>query len=159
MKMDKVEPREYLIAKNGYFYRPNRAGYTKSAFAAGLYTRSEALREARIEPGTFEVYRQVIGRIPEEIRLHDAHGEPMTIHIEVDKIITYSAGEWNSIERQSVAGRLTERLCAEVVGQRYNEKLAALEGIWEAIEAGLIEEVSLDGEADQPAGAEPSTAL
>lgn len=156
--MDEVEPREYLIAKKGYFYRPNRAGYTKSAFAAGLYTRSEALREARVEPGSFDIYRRVIGRIPEEIRLHDVNGEFMTIHIDVDTIHTYSAGEWHSIARQSVAGRITEGLCAEVVGQRYNEKLAALEGIWEAIEAGLIEKVSLDGEADKPAGPEPSSA-
>jgi hypothetical protein len=44
------EAREWLIRKSGYFYRPNRAGYTSSKFEAGRYTKADAEREAAIEP-------------------------------------------------------------------------------------------------------------
>lgn len=44
------EPREWLIRKGGYFYRPERAGYTSDVIEAGLYTENEARNEARIEP-------------------------------------------------------------------------------------------------------------
>lgn len=44
------EPLDHLIIKGGYYYRPNRSGYTKSRLAAGLYTKSAAEREALIEP-------------------------------------------------------------------------------------------------------------
>lgn len=53
-----TEAREYLIRKNGYFYRPNRAGYTLEKAAAGLYTRAEADREAAIEPENFTVLHE-----------------------------------------------------------------------------------------------------
>lgn len=53
-----TEPREYLIRKNGYFYRPNRAGYTLEKAAAGLYTRAEADLEAAIEPENFTVLHE-----------------------------------------------------------------------------------------------------
>lgn len=42
--------REWVIRKNGYFYRANRSGYTQEITAAGLYTEAEAKAEARIEP-------------------------------------------------------------------------------------------------------------
>ena len=42
--------RDWLILKDGYYYRPNRAGYTKEVSAAGRYTKAEADREAAIEP-------------------------------------------------------------------------------------------------------------
>lgn len=44
------ETKEWLIRKDGYFYRPNRAGYTVTKSEAGRYTKTEAEREARIEP-------------------------------------------------------------------------------------------------------------
>jgi len=56
--MTDAEPREYLIRKNGYFYRPNRAGYTLEKVAAGRYTKSEAEREARIEPENVAVLHE-----------------------------------------------------------------------------------------------------
>jgi hypothetical protein len=40
---------EWLIRKNGLFYRPNRSGYTAYPFDAGLYTEDEAQAEARVE--------------------------------------------------------------------------------------------------------------
>lgn len=52
------EPREYLIRKNGYFYRPNRSGYTMEKVAAGRYTKEEADREAAIEPANFTVLHE-----------------------------------------------------------------------------------------------------
>lgn len=45
-----LEPREWLIRKRGYYYRPNRAGYTASVAEAGRYTEAEAKAEANIEP-------------------------------------------------------------------------------------------------------------
>lgn len=47
---DTAEARDYLIIKGGYYYRPNRAGYTSEVSSAGRYTQSEAEREARVEP-------------------------------------------------------------------------------------------------------------
>lgn len=44
-----AEKREWFIRKNGYFYRPDRAGYTQEPAAAGLYTEAEARAETRIE--------------------------------------------------------------------------------------------------------------
>ena len=45
-----TEPRDHLILKDGYYYRPNRAGYTQDVTAAGRYTKAEAEREAQVEP-------------------------------------------------------------------------------------------------------------
>lgn len=40
----------HLVKKDGYYYRPNRSGYTTRVSEAGLYTKEEAEREAAIEP-------------------------------------------------------------------------------------------------------------
>lgn len=53
-----VEVREYLIRKAGYYYRPNRAGYTTSKFEAGRYTKAEAESEAAVEPWRMEAIHQ-----------------------------------------------------------------------------------------------------
>jgi len=44
------EPLEWLIRKSGYFYRPNKRGYTSSLHEAGRYTESDAKSEAAVEP-------------------------------------------------------------------------------------------------------------
>lgn len=49
-KSESAEPRDHFILKGGYYYRPNRCGYTTDPIAAGRYTKSEADREARVEP-------------------------------------------------------------------------------------------------------------
>lgn len=46
--------REWLIRKRGYYYRPDRAGYTPSVFEAGRYTEAEAKAEATIEPSSIQ---------------------------------------------------------------------------------------------------------
>jgi hypothetical protein len=43
-------PLDHLIMKEGFYYRPNKSGYTKEVSAAGRYTKADAEREARIEP-------------------------------------------------------------------------------------------------------------
>lgn len=53
-----AERHEWLIRKNGYFYRPNRSGYTMEKAAAGRYTKAEADREAAIEPENFTVLHE-----------------------------------------------------------------------------------------------------
>ena len=47
---DRSRQREWLIRKRGYYYRPNRAGYTASVAEAGRYTEAEAKNEAALEP-------------------------------------------------------------------------------------------------------------
>jgi hypothetical protein len=46
--------RQWLIRKRGYYYRPNRAGYTASVAEAGRYTEAEAKAEAAIEPAIMQ---------------------------------------------------------------------------------------------------------
>lgn len=41
---------QWVIRKRGYFYRPNRAGYTDDINQAGLYSEQDARAEAAIEP-------------------------------------------------------------------------------------------------------------
>lgn len=57
-EMEAGEIRVWLIKKDGYYYRPNRSGYTREASAAGRYTRAEADREASIEPWHMSVERE-----------------------------------------------------------------------------------------------------
>ena len=45
-----AEAKEWLIRKNGYFYRPNCQGYTTRKVEAGRYTKAKAESEASIEP-------------------------------------------------------------------------------------------------------------
>jgi hypothetical protein len=67
------DSREWLILKNGYFYRPNRSGYTQEKAAAGRYTRAEADREAAIEPESFTVLHE--SEIPDAPKVTDLHVE------------------------------------------------------------------------------------
>lgn len=52
------EPREYLIKKGSYFYRPDCAGYTSFKFDAGRYTKEMAEAEASIEPWHMQAIHQ-----------------------------------------------------------------------------------------------------
>ena len=48
--------RDWVIRKAGYFYRPNRSGYTAEISAAGRYTEAEAKAEASIEPWSMSAH-------------------------------------------------------------------------------------------------------
>lgn len=52
------EPREWLIRKDGYFYRPNCQGYTTGKFEAGRYTKAKAEKEAAVEPWHMKAIHQ-----------------------------------------------------------------------------------------------------
>lgn len=58
-------PRDWVIRKNGYFYRANRSGYTQEIVAAGLYTEAEAKAEARIEGITAHRASEFIADMPD----------------------------------------------------------------------------------------------
>ena len=45
-----AEPLDHFIKKDGYWYRPNKCGYTKDIIAAGRYTKADAELDAGIEP-------------------------------------------------------------------------------------------------------------
>ena len=57
-------PREWLIRKGGYFYRPNCQGYTTRKVEAGRYTKADADREAAVEPWHMSAIHQ--DEIPDE---------------------------------------------------------------------------------------------
>lgn len=46
----------WLIRKRGYFYRPDRKGYTANVHEAGRYTREEAEATARIDPSIISAH-------------------------------------------------------------------------------------------------------
>lgn len=47
----KEGPDSWLIMKRGYFYRPNKQGYTTSKTEAGRYSEVEAMAEAAVGDG------------------------------------------------------------------------------------------------------------
>lgn len=47
---------DWVIRKSGYFYRPNRSGYTPCIAEAGRYTEAEARAEAAIEPSRMSAH-------------------------------------------------------------------------------------------------------
>lgn len=51
-------PRDWLIRNCGYFYRPNRAGYTAQVSEAGRYTEAEAKKEAEIAPTLISAHHE-----------------------------------------------------------------------------------------------------
>lgn len=65
--------RHWLIRKDGYFYRPNRCGYTMEKAAAGRYTKAEADREAAIEPHNFTVLHE--SEVPDAPQVADLKAE------------------------------------------------------------------------------------
>ena len=67
------EPREWLIRKGGYYYRPNCAGYTTSKFEAGRYTKAEAEREAAVEPWHMKAVHQ-----------DDVEDDPVSARVRMD---------------------------------------------------------------------------
>jgi hypothetical protein len=84
------DPREYLIRKNGYFYRPNRSGYTMEKVVAGRYTKAEADREAAIEPENFTVlHESEVPDAPEVVDLKasnaDLQAEILSLRQQVEK--------------------------------------------------------------------------
>lgn len=52
------EPREWLIRKGAYFYRPNFCGYTTQKDQAGRYTEIEARKEAAVNPWHMEAIHE-----------------------------------------------------------------------------------------------------
>lgn len=58
--------RDWLIRKNGYFYRPNRCGYTQEVIAAGLYTEAEARAVALVEPESISAHHISEWAVPVE---------------------------------------------------------------------------------------------
>ena len=73
--------KEWLIRKRGYYYRPNRAGYTSSVLEAGRYTEQEAKDEAKIEPGKITAvhFSEVDSRYGRVIDEFDAVNEMVKI--------------------------------------------------------------------------------
>ena len=65
-KTAETPERQWLIRKHGYYYRPNRAGYTSSIAEAGRYTEKEAKSEAAIEPEVMQAVRLTKWGTPED---------------------------------------------------------------------------------------------
>lgn len=76
------EVHEWLIRKDGYFYRPNSSGYTTSKFEAGRYTKAEAEAEAAVEPWHMKAIHQ-----------DDVEDDPVSsrVRMDGDRIATLAA--------------------------------------------------------------------
>lgn len=70
---DIAERREWLIRKDGYFYRPNCQGYTTRKIEAGRYTKAKAEAEASVEPWHMSAVHQ--DDIPDEPAVADLNSE------------------------------------------------------------------------------------
>lgn len=94
-------PRDWVIRKNGYFYRANRSGYTQEIVAAGLYTEAEAKAEARIEGITAHRASEFIADMPDIVstltRERDQAREALAFYANQDN--------WNE-DGQCFAGRV-----------------------------------------------------
>lgn len=61
-------PKEWLIRKGGYWYRPNCQGYTIDPGEAGRYTKAKADAEASVEPWHMKA-----------VHISDAPSTPLTV--------------------------------------------------------------------------------
>lgn len=135
-------PREWLIRKAGYYYRPNRAGYTSEKAEAGRYTKAEADLEAAIEPWRMSAVHE--SEVPEttpvadlveritsleaELAARDASLSTALKEVErlrgwsndllefVDEIAATTVEQWGRLNPRLVAG--TARLHAEAFRAR-----------------------------------------
>lgn len=115
---------EWLIRKNGYFYRPNRSGYTMEKVAAGRYTKAEADAEASIEPENFKVLHE--SEIPDAPEV-----EQLKTRLAA---LSHRVGELTR-ENEELAFLLNE-------GGTWEQQIAAAERRAEAAEAKLAEAVA-----------------
>lgn len=90
-----VEDREWLIKKDGYFYRPNFCGYATSKFEAGRYTKTDADREAAVEPWHMKAIHQ-----------DDVEDDPVSSRVRMD------ADRIEAFERElAEARKQSDRFC------------------------------------------------
>jgi hypothetical protein len=71
--LSEVPAKEYLIRKDGYFYRPNCQGYTTRKIEAGRYTKAKAEAEAAVEPWHMSAVHQ--DDVPDEPAVADMNAE------------------------------------------------------------------------------------
>ena len=83
--MTTEEPREWLIRKGGYFYRPNCAGYTTSKVEAGRYTKAKAEAEASVEPWHMSAIHQ--SSVPDEPSIVGLYEEIAALKAERDELL------------------------------------------------------------------------
>lgn len=86
----------WLIRKGGYFYRPNKSGYTGEKPAAGRYTEADAKAEAAIEPDNMSAH--LASEFPDP---------PMSISVE-DARVLLDALEAQAAEIAELERRLEE---------------------------------------------------
>ena len=57
----------YLVKKNGAWYRPNAAGYTKDLAKAGVFDHKEAVSHSRAQGVTIHGWDEIRTEIDQEI--------------------------------------------------------------------------------------------
>lgn len=87
------DPREYLIRKDGYYYRPNCSGYTTSKFEAGRYTKAEAERAAAVEPWHMSAIHQ-----------DDVEDDPVSSRVRMDTARIEALEAENAELRKKLSG-------------------------------------------------------
>lgn len=120
---DIVERREWLIRKDGYFYRPNCQGYTTRKIEAGRYTKEKAEAEAAIEPWHMSAVHQ--DEVPDEPAVADLNAtisrltaDNETLRKERDALHEYAHEATKAITGLTVGG-------SEYFGKRIGEMYTA----------------------------------
>lgn len=114
------EPREWLIRKDGYYYRPNCQGYTTRKIEAGRYTKQKADAEAAVEPWHMSAIHQ--DEVPDEPAVADFAAQIAALEAELAEAKAERDAALSGIKNITVAHQAAHQ--AHTAAEARAEKMA-----------------------------------